>query len=154
MSWYSPQQPEWGRLDNHGWAQWSCVNWATLQKLTSLLSSSCQRHPFSTGISKHGGFKEDSDNQRAWGFKDNSHTSKKSVPYSDEELETIAKNFKMNIKDCVTLSSKECRKFLASHSLSRDEKQIQDRVKNFTRNWHFTTISSSTFLCILYIYWT
>ena len=48
-----------------------------------------------------------------------SHTSKKRVPYSDEELATIAKYFKKNFKDSVTPSLKECRIFLASHSESR-----------------------------------
>lgn len=42
-----------------------------------------------------------------------SDASKKRVPYTDHELATIAKYFK-NIKDSVTPSLKECRKFLAS----------------------------------------
>ena len=43
--------------------------------------------------------------------------SMKRVPYTDNELASITKYFK-NIKDSVTPSLKECRKFLASFPIS------------------------------------
>ena len=49
-----------------------------------------------------------------------SDASKKRVPYTDDELATIAKYHK-NIKDRMTPTSKECR---ASFPMSRDEKQM------------------------------
>ena len=58
---------------------------------------------------------------------------RKRIPFTNDELQIIAKHFKRIIKAHVTPSLKECRKFLASSSINRDEKQIQDRVKNFIK---------------------
>ena len=71
-----------------------------------------------------------------------SDASKKRVPYTDNELASIAKYFK-NIKDSVTPSLKECRKFLASFPMSQAEEQIQDRVKNSSK-----AVILLAFLCI------
>ena len=73
-----------------------------------------------------------------------SDASKKRVPYTDDELATIAKYHK-NIKDRMTPTLKECR---ASFLMSRDEKQMQDRVKNFTK----ADILPPFFLHIVYIF--
>ena len=59
--------------------------------------------------------------------------SKKQIPFTNDELKIIARHFKRNIKARVTPSLKECRKFLVSFPINRDEKQVQDRVKNFIK---------------------
>ena len=53
---------------------------------------------------------------------------KRRVPYTANKLATIAKYF---IKHHVTPLLKECRKILERFHITRDEKQLQDRVKNF-----------------------
>ena len=57
----------------------------------------------------------------------------KRVPYTSQELQFIAKYFKSNINSGKTPSLKKCRKFLLNHPMSREAKQVQDRVKNFIK---------------------
>ena len=55
---------------------------------------------------------------------------KRRMPYTANKLATIAKYF---IKHHVTPSLKECRKILERFHMTRDEKQLQDHVKNFIK---------------------
>ena len=59
---------------------------------------------------------------------------RKRIPFTPHELDAITKHLKKNIKARVTPSLKDCRKFLASVSMNHNEKQIQDRAKNFIKS--------------------
>ena len=58
---------------------------------------------------------------------------KKRVPFTTEEEETIRLYFEDYLKFKKTPSLSECSTFLTNHPLNRNPKQIQDKIKNFSK---------------------
>jgi len=55
------------------------------------------------------------------------------VEYSSKELRAIQRYFHWQIKHEKTISLGEARTFLSEHQMDRDEKQVQDKVKQLGR---------------------